>query len=132
MGSRIVTFVLLFVLIGVIVGGAAILANISGAVDLARAERNARIAEAEAAKLQAQLDLTQAQADLETAAGERAVLEAASRSVDSDRRLTEYYALRNDVRAILALVGAVGLSVCVGILYVTLKGVQDAKQNTDK
>lgn len=130
MTSRIVNFLALMLLVGVIVGGAVILGNVTGAVDLLRTQQAARQAEAEAAKLQAQLDLAQAQAQIETAAGERAVLEAAARAVDSDRRLTEYYALRNDARAILALVGAVGLALCGGALVVILKGGQDAK-NTD-
>lgn len=131
MGKRIVNFVLFLGVIGVVVIGAAILGNVTGALDLYRAQVAARHAEAEAARLQAQLDLAQAQADVTRAEGEAEVLRAAARAVDADRRLTEYYALRNDARAILALVGALGLSVTGGALYVVFKGVQDAKHNTD-
>lgn len=131
MGSRIVNFVLLLGVIGVVVIGAAILGDVTGALDLYRARQAARQAEAEAARLQAQLDLAQAQADLETAAGERAVLEAAARAVDSDRRLVAWYTLRGDLRGVLAFVGALGLAICGGALYAIVKGAQDAK-NTER
>lgn len=130
MGSRIVNFALFLGVIGAVVIGAAILGDVTGALDLYRAQVAARQAEAEAAKLQAQLDLAQAQAQIETAQGERAILEAAARAVDNDRKLVTWYTLRGDLRGVLALVGAVGLAVCGGALYAILKGVQDAK-NTD-
>jgi uncharacterized membrane protein len=133
MGNRIVNFVLLLGVIGVMVIGAAILADVTGALDIYRAQVAARQAEAEAAKLQAELELAQAQAQIETAAGERAVLEAAARSVDSDRRLVAWYSLRDDLRAILALVGAVGLAVTGGVIFILIKGVGNAKNtNTDQ
>jgi hypothetical protein len=130
MVSRIVNFVLLLGVIGVMVIGAAILADVTGALDIYRAQVAARQAEAEAVKLQTELELTRARADVETAAGERAVLEAAARSVDSDRRLVAWYTLRGDLRGVLALVGAVGLAICGGVLYVTLKGVNNGNTNT--
>jgi len=129
-GSRIVNFTLFLGVIGVVVIGAAILGDVTGALDLYRAQQAARQAEAEAVKLQAELELTRARADVETAAGERAILEAAARAVDSDRRLVTWYTLRGDLRGVLALVGALGLAICGGALYAILKGVQDAK-NTD-
>lgn len=130
MGSRIVNFALFLGVIGVVVIGAAILGDVTGALDLYRAQVAARQAEAEAAKLQTELELTRARADVETAQGERAILEAAARAVDSDRRLVTWYTLRGDLRGVLAFVGALGLAVCGGALYAILKGVQDAK-NTD-
>lgn len=132
MKTRMVNFLALMVLVGVIVGGAVILGNVTGAVDLLHAQQAARQAEAEAAKLQAQLDLAQAQAQIETAAGERAILEAAARSVDADRRLVTWYTFRGDLRGVLALVGAVGLAVCGGALYVIFKGVNNESKNTDQ
>jgi len=127
--NRIVNFVLFVIAVTVIIGGAALLGSVSGAVDLWRAQNAARLAEAEAVKLQAELELTRARADVETAQGQRAVLEAAARSVDADRRLTEYYARRGDLRAVLALVGALGLAVTGGALFVIIKGVNDGSKN---
>lgn len=128
--NRIANFALFLFLICAIVGGAVLLGNVTGALDLYRAQQAARQAEAEAAKLQAQLDLAQAQAQIETAQGERAILEAAARAVDSDRRLVTWYTIRGDLRGVLAFVGALGLAICGGALYAILKGVNDAK-NTD-
>ncbi len=122
---------LLFLIVGV-VSCAVILENVTGALDLYRAQVAARQAEAKAARLQTELELTRARADVETAQGERAVLEAAARSVDADRRLVTWYTLRGDLRGVLAFVGALGLAICGGVLYVILKGVQDAKNTTDK
>jgi hypothetical protein len=127
MGNRIVNFVLLLGVIGVVVIGAAILGDVTGALDLYRAQQATRQAEAEAARLQAQLDLAQAQAQIETAAGERAVLEAAARSVDADRRLVTWYTFRGDLRGVLAFVGALGLAVCAAVITVLVRGWQDAK-----
>lgn len=99
-------------------------------VKLARYE--AQQAHADLQRVQVELDLTQAQADLTRAEGEKAVLESAARSIDSDRQLTEYYAHRADTRAILFMVSVLGLFMCgVGIVYVA-KGVQDGQtKNTN-
>lgn len=105
--------------------------QIDGNLEARRLEAAARQAEAEAARLQAQLDLAQAQAQIESAKGERAVLEAAARSVDADRRLVTWYTLRGDVRGALAFVGAMGLAICGGALYVTLKGVKNGNQSNE-
>ncbi len=96
-------------------------------IEARRVEAEARRAEAEAARLQAELDLTQAQAQIETAQGERAVLEAAARSVDADRRLVTWYTLRGDLRGLLAFIGALGLALCGGVIVILVKGWQDAK-----
>ena len=127
MQKRLVTFGLFLFLLGCLVVGAAVLGNGTGVVALWRAQNAARLAEAEARRIEAEVELTRARADVETAQGQRAVLEAAARSVDADRRLVTWFTLRGDLRAILALVGAVGLALCGGALFVVVKGVQDAK-----
>ncbi|MCK9598114.1 MAG: hypothetical protein M0R06_03670 [Sphaerochaeta sp.] len=127
MGNRIAQWGLLLVLVCGIIAGAVILGDVTGALDLYRAQQATRRDEAEASRLQAEVELTRARADVETAAGERAILEAAARAVDSDRRLVTWYTLRGDLRALLGLVGAVGLAICAGALVVILKGVNDAQ-----
>lgn len=117
--NRIANFGLLLFLICCIVGGATILGNVTGALDLWRAEQATRRAAAEAQRLQAELELTRARADVETAQGERAILEAAARVVDNNTRLVTWYTLRGDLRALLAFVGALGL-VAAGIGLVVL------------
>ena len=108
---------------------AGLVQQIDGSLDARRLEAQARQAEAEKERLALALDLAQAQAQIETARGERAVLEAAARSVDSDRRLVEWYTLRGDLRGALAFVGALGLAICGGALYVALKGVKNGNKN---
>lgn len=127
MSNRIAMWGLLLLLLSCVAGGAVLLGNITGALDLYRAQMATRQAEADAAKLQAQLDLAQAQAQIESARGERAVLEAAARSVDADRRLVTWYTLRGDLRGALAFIGALGLAICGGVLYVILRRERDAK-----
>lgn len=130
MGNRIANFGLFLFLICCIVGGAFLLSDATGALDLWRAQIAARQAEAEAAKLQAELELTRAQADVTRAQGEAAVLEAAARSVDADRRLVTWYTLRGDLRGLLALVGGLGLAICGGILVVIVRGMNH--ESTDE
>ena len=125
--NRISKFGLFLFLIVGLVGCAVFLGDVTGALDLYQAQQATRRAEAEASRLQAEVELTRARADVETAAGERAILEAAARAVDSDRRLVTWYTLRGDLRALLGLVGAVGLAICAGALVVILKGVNDAQ-----
>lgn len=125
---KIANFGLFLFLLCCIVGGACILSEATGILSLWRAQNAARLAEAEAQRLHAELELTRAQADVTRAQGEAAVLEAAARAVDSDRRLVTWFTVRGDLRAILALVGAIGLAVTGGSLVVLFKGVNDAKQ----
>jgi len=125
--NRIAKFGLFLFLIVGLVGCAVFLWDVTGALDPYQAQQATRRAEAEAARLQAELELTRARADVETAQGERAILEAAARAVDSDRRLVTWYTLRGDLRGLLAFVGAVGLAICAGALVVILKGVSDAQ-----
>jgi len=127
MGNRIAQWGLLLVLVCGIVAGAVILGDVTGALDLYRAQQATRRAEAEAARLQAELELTRARAAVETAAGERAILEAAARAVDADRRLVTWYTLRGDLRGLLVFVGAVGLAICAGGIVVLVRGWQDAQ-----
>ena len=121
-------FLALFIAIGVITFGAVVAGNSLGALDLWRAQNAARLAEAEASKLQAELELTRARADVTRAQGEAAVLESAARAVDNNTRLVTWYTLRGDLRAILALVGALGLAGCGGVLVVILRGGRDEKK----
>jgi len=129
--NRIANLGLLLLLIVGLVGCAVFLGDVTGALDLYRAQQATRRAEAEAARLQAELELTRARADVETAQGERAILEAAARAVDSDRRLVTWYTLRGDLRGLLAFVGAVGLAICAGVIVALVRGWQDA-QNKDR
>ena len=87
------------------------------------AEANAREAEADAEKAQYEAELAslklqieQAKSDLQLAKGQKAILESAARSIDSDRELTEYYAHRGDTRVILFVVSVLGLAFC-GIVF---------------
>jgi len=130
MGNRIANFGLFLFLICCIVGGASLLSDATGALDLWRAQIAARQAEAEATKLQAELELTRAQSDVTRAQGEAAVLEAAARAVDSDRRLVTWYTLRGDLRGLLALAGGLGLAICGGILVVIVRGMNH--ESTDE
>lgn len=130
MGNRIANFGLFLFLICCIVGGASLLSDATGALDLWRAQIAARQAEAEAAKLQAELELTRAQSDVTRAQGEAAVLEAAARAVDSDRRLVTWYTLRGELRGLLALVGGLGLAICGGVLVVIVRGMNH--ESTDE
>lgn len=127
MGNRIANLALFLFVVACVVGGAFILSDAAGALDLWRAEQATRRAEAEAQRLQAEVELSKARADVTRAEGEKAVLEAAARSVDADRRLVAWYTFRGDLRGVLALVGALGLAICGGALYVILKGANDAK-----
>jgi len=129
--NRIANLGLLLLLIVGLVGCAVILGDVTGALDLYQAQQATRRAEAEAARLQAELELTRARADVETAQGERAILEAAARAVDSDRRLVTWYTLRADLRGLLAFVGAVGLAICAGVIVALVRGWQDA-QNKER
>lgn len=131
MSKRFVNFGVMLLVIAGIVSAAMLLGEATGALDLYRAQVAARQAEAEAAKLQAELELTRARADVTRAEGEKAVLESAARSVDNNTRIVTWYTLRGDLRAILALVGAVGLAICGGALFVVIRGVGNAKHNTD-
>lgn len=119
-----------FLMVG-LVGCAVILGDMTGALDLWRAEQATRRAEAEAARWQAEVDLTRARADMTRAEGEAAVLESAARAVDNNTRLVTWYTLRGDLRAILGLVGAVGLAICAGGIVVVVRGWQDA-QDTER
>lgn len=125
--NRIANLGLFLFLICCIVGGAMILENVSGALDLYRAQQATRQAEARARQLEAELALTRAMADVETAKGERAVLESAARAVDNNTRLVRWYSLHGDLRAILGVVGALGLTVCGLVLLVLMRGVNNAK-----
>jgi len=125
--NRMANFGLFLFLVCCIAVGATILENVTGALDLYRAQQATRQAEARARQLEAELELTRARADVETAKGERAVLESAARAVDNNTRLVTWYSLRGDLRAILGLVGALGLTVCGLILFVLVQGVNNAK-----
>ena len=74
----------------------------------------ARIEAARAAQAQAAAAIAQAAPELERAAGERAVLEAAARSVDSDRELVDYALHRRDTLLALLLTGAALLATRYG------------------
>jgi hypothetical protein len=117
------------VLLAVIIGAAVIISNITGTVDIYLAQQAARQAEAEAERLQAEVELTRAQAAAETAAGERAVLEAAARAVDADRQLVTWYTLRGDVRGALVVATFLGLIAC-GIVIAWLIGRWGDAQDT--
>lgn len=132
--KRIANFGLLLLLVVLVVGCAVAVANVTGALDLFQAQQATRRAETEAARLQAELELARAQADVTRAQGEAAVLESAARAVDNNTRLVTWYTLRGDLRAILGLVGAVGLAICAGGIAVLVRGWQDARctDNTDK
>lgn len=125
--NRMANFGLFLFLVCCIAVGATILENVTGALDLYRVQQATRQAEARARQLEAELELTWAMADVETAKGERAVLESAARAVDNNTRLVTWYSLRGDLRAILGLVGALGLTVCGLILFVLVQGVNNAK-----
>jgi len=125
--NRISKFGLFLFLIVGLVGCAVFLGDVTGALDLYQAQQATRRAEAEAARLQAEVELTRARADVTRAEGEAAVLESAARAVDNNTRLVTWYSLRGDLRAILGLVGTVGLAICAGALVVILKGVNDAQ-----
>lgn len=120
----------LLLVVAVIVCVAAV-QNVAGIMETRRLEAESAQARAEADRLAARLDLTQAQANLETAAGERAVLEAAARSVDADRRLVTWYTLRGDLRSVLAFSGILGLTVCAVVIVTVVQRWQDANTNRE-
>lgn len=121
-----------FVIVGAFIAVIALAVDVTGALDAYRAQQAARHAEAEAARLQAARDLALAQAQIETAAGERAIFEAAARAVDADRQLVTWYTLRGDLRGVLALIALAGLAVCAVILIVLVKGVGNGNPDADK
>ena len=125
-------WVVTFAIVGAFIAVIGLCVNATGALDVYRAQQATRQAAAEAARLQAARDLALAQAEIETAQGERAILEAAARAVDSDRRLVTWYTLRGDVRGVLALIALVGLTVCAAILTVLVKGVGDGNPDADE
>lgn len=123
---KFVRFLTLGVLVASIVGAAVLVSNITGAVDVYRAQQATRQAEAEAARLQAAVELARAQAGVETARGERAILEAAARAVDADRKLVTWYTLRGDVRGFVLVGAFVGLIACGGVIVRLVRRWQDA------
>lgn len=127
--KRFTTFLGLLLIIGCVVGVAVLISNITGAVDVYRAQQATRQAEAEAARLQAAVELARAQAGVETARGERAILEAAARAVDADRQLVTWYTLRGDVRGALVVATLLGLVAC-GIVIARLMGRWGDAQDT--
>ena len=126
---KFVRFMTLGVLVASVVGAAVLVSNITGAVDVYRAQQATRQAEAEAVRLQAAVELARAQAGVETAAGERAILEAAARAVDADRQLVTWYTLRGDVRGALIVATLLGLVAC-GIVIARLMGRWGDAQDT--
>lgn len=102
---------------------------------IAQAEAERARAEAEHAQIQVEIEQTrlaieEAKADLELAKGQRKIYEAAARSIDSDRQLTEYYAHRGDQRATLFMVSLVGFMACgVGFVYVMRRYENEKSKN---
>lgn len=92
-----------------------ILDDSAATLEARRLEAEARRAEAEAERLAARLDVLQAQAAVELARGDRAILEAAARSVDSDRALVEWYAARGDIRALMFMLCLIAMTTGAGV-----------------
>lgn len=93
-----------------------IIENASGDIEVRLAEMETRRIEAEKARMDAELDVLEARASLEQARGDRAILESAARSVDADRRLVTWYALRGDMRVMAIFIALLmTISLFVGL-----------------
>ncbi|MBN2003097.1 MAG: hypothetical protein JXA21_07040 [Anaerolineae bacterium] len=88
-------------------------------------------AEVETELQQVRLETEQARAELERAKGERAIMESAARSVDADRQLVTWYAMRGDVRGLLFLAILIGSGLGI-VLAEYLKKAQDGKRRKNK